>query len=56
MSDITTVNTNLPATINELAQFVLFNREKVIAIKAQSRSEGKRRCAHTNAGVRIGFA
>ena len=38
MSDITTANTTLPAAIDELAQFVLFNRERLTAVKAQIRA------------------
>ena len=41
MSDIITTTTNLPDKIEDLAKFILFNREKIISVRAEIRAINK---------------
>jgi len=41
MSDIVKTNANLPDKIEDLAKFVLFNREKIVAVRAEIRAIDK---------------
>ena len=45
MSDIVKTNANLPDKIEDLAKFVLFNREKIVAVRAEIRAIDKLKLA-----------
>ena len=41
MSELITANTNLPDKVEDLAKFILFNREKIISVRAEIRAMDK---------------